>query len=170
MIEKMGWDDNNGLDVSGLPTPLPGPGLKQSIGINLPDPLSPDTMLHVWLRGDTRGRNTIVKAPELPADAPPVPAKAATATSLKAAINPTATGHAVTFTATVTVSGGGTAAGAVTFVAGNTTLGTGNLDSSGTATFRTSGLKAGIYSVAAVYGGSATCQGSTSAAVTLVAH
>ena len=170
MIEKMGWDDDNGLEVSGLPTPLPGPGLKQSIGINLPDPLSPDTMLHVWLRGDTRGRNTIVKAPELPADTLPAPAKAATATSLKAAINPTATGHAVTFTATVTVSGGGTAAGAVTFMAGKTTLGTGNLDSSGTATFSTSGLGAGIYSVAAVYGGSATCQGSTSSAVTLVAH
>jgi hypothetical protein len=170
MIEKMGWDDNNGLEVSGLPAPLPGPGLKQSIGINLPDPISPDTMLHVWLRGDTKGRNTIVKAPELPADTPPAPAKTATATSLKAAINPSTTGQAVTFTATVKVSGGGTAAGVVTFMAGNTTLGTGNLDSSGTATFSTSGLRAGIYSVAAVYGGSAGCQGSTSAAVTLVAH
>jgi hypothetical protein len=31
MIEKMAWDDSNGLDVSGLPAPLPGPGLKQSI-------------------------------------------------------------------------------------------------------------------------------------------
>jgi hypothetical protein len=96
--------------------------------------------------------------------------KAATATSLKAAINRSTTGHAVTFTATVTVPGGGTAAGAVTFLAGNTTLGTGTLDSSGTATFSTSGLSAGIYSVVAVYGGSPGCQGSTSAAVTLVAH
>jgi len=169
MIEKMGWDDDNGLEVSGLPAPLPGPGLKQSIGINLPDPVSPDTMLHVWLRGDPKGRNTIVKAPELPVDTSPVPTKAATATSLKAAINPSTTGQAVTFTAAVKVSGGGTAAGTVTFLAGNTTLGTGNLDSSGTATFST-GLSAGIYSVVAVYGGSAGCQRSTSAAVTLVAH
>jgi hypothetical protein len=169
MIEKMGWDDNNGLDVSGLPTPLPGPGLKQSIAIQLPDPLSPDTMLHIWLRGDAKGRSTTVKAPALPAGTPPT-TKAATATSLATAITPSKSGHAVTFTATVTVSGGGTAAGAVTFMTGNTTLGTGALDSSGTATFSTSGLSAGIYSVVAVYGGSPGCQGSTSAAVTLVAH
>jgi hypothetical protein len=176
MIEKMGWDDSNGLDVSGLPTPLSGPGLKQSIQVNLPDPFSPDTMLYVWLRGDTKGRTTIVKASDLPVGPPPsasppkASTKAATATSLNAAFNPTATGQAVTFTATVTVSGGGIAAGTVTFMAGNTTLGTGSLDSSGTATFSTSALSAGIYSVAAVYGGSAGCQGSTSATVTLVAH
>jgi hypothetical protein len=155
MIEKMGWDDDNGVDVSGLPTPLPGPGLKQSIRINLADPQSPDTMLYIWLRGDAKGRATTVKAPALPAGTPPT-SKAPTATSLKAAISRSATGHAVTFTAMVTVSGGGTAAGAVTFMAGNTTLGTGALDGSGTATFRTSGLSAGIYS--------------TSPAVTLVAH
>jgi hypothetical protein len=177
MIEKMGWDDSNGLDVSGLPTPLPGPGLKQSIQLNLPDPLSPDTMLYVWLRGDTKGRTTLVKAPDLPADASPTAAsaakasaKAATATSLKAEINPSTTGHAVTFTATVTIPGGGNASGTVTFMAGNTTLGTGSLDSSGTATFSTSALSKGIYSVVAVYWGSAGCQGSTSSAVTLVAH
>jgi hypothetical protein len=169
MIEKMGWDDNNGVDVSGLPTPLPGQGLKQSIRIDLPDPLSPDTVLYVWLRGDAKGRATIVKAPALPADAP-APTKAATNTSLKAAINPTKTGHSVTFTASVTISGGGTAAGSVTFLAGNTTLGSAALDNSGTASFTTSGLSAGIYSVVAVYGGSPACQGSTSAAVTLVAH
>jgi hypothetical protein len=169
MIEKMGWDDNNGLDVSGLPTPLPGPGLKQSIGINLPDPPSPDSVLYVWLRGDTKGRGTLIKAPALPAGTSAA-TKAATATSLEAAINPSKSGHAVTFTATVAVSGGGTAAGAVTFLVGNTALGTGTLDSSGRATFSTSGLSAGIYSVVAVYGGSPGCQGSTSPAVTLVAH
>jgi len=177
MIEKMGWDDSNGLEVSGLPIPLPGPGLKQSLPINLPDPPSPDTVLYVWLRGDTKGRTTVIKAPELQADAWPTPTsapkaarKAATATFLEAAIKPPKAGHAVTFTATVTVPGGGTAAGTVAFVAGNTTLGTSILDSSGTATFSTSALSAGIYSVVAVYGGSPSCQGSTSAAVTLVAH
>jgi hypothetical protein len=177
MIEKAGWDDSNGLDVSGLPAPLPGPGLKQSIQVNLPDPPSSDTVLYVWLRGDTKGRTTVIKASDLPADALPTPTaapkaarKAATATSLQAAIKPAETGHAVTFTATVTVSGGGTAAGAVAFMAGNTTLGTSSLDSSGTATFTTSALSAGIYSVVAVYGGSPVCQGSTSSTVTLVAH
>jgi hypothetical protein len=170
MIEKMGWDDSNGLEVSGLPAPLPGPGLKQSIQVNLPDPLAPDAVLYVWLRGDTKGRTTVIKAPKLPAEALPTPAKAVTATTLKAEISPSATGHAVKFTATVTVPGGGNAAGSVAFMAGDTTLGTGNLDSSGTATFSTSGLSAGIYSVVAVYAGSPDCQGSTSAAVTLVAH
>jgi hypothetical protein len=169
MIEKMGWDDSSELDVSGLPAPLPGPGLKQSIQVNLPDPPAPGTVLYVWLRGDTKGRSTTIKAPDLPAGTLPT-AKAATATSLKAEIKRSTTGHAVTFTATVTVPGGGTAAGAVTFMAGNTTLGTSVLDSSGTAAFSTSGLSAGIYSVVAVYGGSPECQGSTSAAVTLVAH
>jgi hypothetical protein len=170
MIEKAGWDDTNGLDVSGLPAPLPGPGLKQSIQVNLPDPLSPDTVLYVWLRGDTKGRSTAVKAPALPVGPPSAPTKAATATSLQAAIKPSETGHAVTFTARVTVSGGGTAAGTVAFMTGNTTLGTSSLDSSGTAVFTTSALSAGIYSVVAIYGGSPGCQGSTSAAVTLVAH
>jgi hypothetical protein len=165
MIEKMGWDDKNGLDISGLPTPLPGQGLKQSIQINLPDPPSPDMMLHVWLRGDDKGRNTTIKAPALPVG-PAVATKAATAISLNAAT----TGQAVTLTATVTVSGGGTAAGTVTFLTGNTTLGSGTLDSSGTATFTPSGLSAGIFSIVAVYGGSADCQGSTSAAVTVVSH
>ena len=169
MIAKMGWDDRNGLDVSGLPTPLPGQGLKQSIRINLPDPPSPDTLLHIWLRGDEKGRSTTIKAPALPVG-PPVASKAATATSLNSAINRSTTGQAITFTATVTVSGGGTPAGTVTFVAGNTTLGTGTIDSSGTATFSTSTLSAGIYGVVAVYGGSAVCQGSTSSAVTVVAH
>jgi hypothetical protein len=177
MIEKMGWDDSNGRDVSGLPAPLPGPGLKQSIQVNLPDPFSPDTVLYIWLRGDSKGRITAIKAPELPADAsaaatsaPKLPKKAATTVSLKAVISPSATGHVVTFTATVTAPGGGNAAGDVAFMTGNTTLGTGSLDSSGTATFSTSALTAGIYSVVAVYGGSPGCQGSTSEAVTLVAH
>jgi hypothetical protein len=126
-------------------------------------------MLHVWLRGDAKGRSTIIKAPALPAG-PQLATKAATATFLQAAINPSTTGEVVTFTAAVTASGGATAAGAVTFMAGNTTLGSSTLDSSGTATFSTSGLSAGIYSVVAVYGGSPGCQGSTSTAVTLVAH
>jgi hypothetical protein len=161
-IEKLGWDDSNGLNASGLPTPLPGPGLKQSIQVNLPDPIAPAAMLHVWLRGDAEGRATTIKAPPLIAGALP------TSTLIKTAPNPSATGEVITFTATVTTQGGGNPTGAVTFMAGNTTLGTGSLDSMGTATFSTPKLSAGSYNVEAVYGGSADCQGSTSAPVTLV--
>ena len=71
MIGKLGWDEGNAVDVSGLPSPLPGPGLKQSIEINLPDPMDPEGNLYVSLRGDRRGRPTTIKAPPLPA--PPAP-------------------------------------------------------------------------------------------------
>ncbi len=46
MIEKLGWDESNPVDLSGLPAPLPGPGLKQSIGskssrpAHIPTPIS----------------------------------------------------------------------------------------------------------------------------------
>jgi hypothetical protein len=166
MIEKMGWDDKTGTDVAGLPTPLPGQGLKQSIQIRLPDPPAADTTLRIWLRGDEKGRSTTIKAPALPEDT----TKAATGTALVASTKPSDSGQAVMFTATVTVPGGGTPVGAVTFMTGNTTLGSGMLDSSGNASLTTSGLSAGIYSVVAVYGGSASFQGSTSSPVTVVSH
>lgn len=70
MIEKLGWDDTSAVNVPGLPAPLPGPGLKQSLQINLPDPPSTDDTLYVWLRGDKTGRATTIKAPELPAPPP----------------------------------------------------------------------------------------------------
>lgn len=75
MMDKLGWDGAHAVAVSGLPAPLPGPGLKQSIEIALPDPPGPDTKLYVWLRGDQQGRATTVKAPALPAP-PPAPAPA----------------------------------------------------------------------------------------------
>ena len=66
MIEKLGWDKNTGLPVSGLPAPLPGQGLKQSIQVVLPDPPTPESSLYVWLRSDKQGRETTIKAPALP--------------------------------------------------------------------------------------------------------
>jgi len=72
MIQKLGWDDSTGVEISGLPMPLPGPGLKQSIEIRLPDPPNPATMLCVWLRGDKQARTSTIKAPALPAPLPPV--------------------------------------------------------------------------------------------------
>jgi hypothetical protein len=82
MIGKLGWDERSAVDVSGLPSPLSGPGLKQSIEINLPDPMDPEGNLYVWLRGDKQGRPTSIKAPELPAPPPPaIPQASDTPTS-----------------------------------------------------------------------------------------
>jgi len=70
MIQKLAWDKGAATDVAGLPAPLPGPGLKQSIGINLPDPPNPASALYVWLRGDQEGRATTITAPALPVPQP----------------------------------------------------------------------------------------------------
>ena len=192
MLEKLGWDDSSGLDVSSLPTPLPGPGLKQSIVVNLPNPPAAETCLYVWLRGDKQGRLTTIEAPVLPLVEPPAPvpssdsqaatgegnsasvsptqtvSKAITVTSISAAPAPASAGQAVTFTAVVTVSGpaAGIPTGTVSFIAGDTTLGTGTLDATGKATFITSTLPAGTYNVQAVYGGSPAFAGSTSTTIT----
>ena len=71
MIEKVGWDETSAVPVSDLPAPVPGPGLKQSLPIRLPDPPQPDATLAMWLRGDHQGRTTTLKAPALPAPPPP---------------------------------------------------------------------------------------------------
>ncbi|HXJ42302.1 MAG TPA: hypothetical protein VNH18_23685, partial [Bryobacteraceae bacterium] len=35
-IERLGWDENNGVAVTSLPAPLPGPGMQQSLQLLLP--------------------------------------------------------------------------------------------------------------------------------------
>src|SRR5262249_44785880 len=72
----------------------------------------------------------------------------------------------VTFTAIVT--GGSSATGTVTFMDGSTTLGTQLLNGSGQAGFTTSSLSVGSHSITAEYGGDATHDVSTSAALTQV--
>jgi hypothetical protein len=79
--------------------------------------------------------------------------KALTAESLTSSPNPSASGAAVTFTATVT-SSGGVPTGTVTFKKGTTTLGSATL-SGGVATFTTSTLPAGSSTIIANYGGTA---------------
>jgi DNA-binding beta-propeller fold protein YncE len=91
--------------------------------------------------------------------------KALTAESLASSQNPSAPGQAVTFTATVT-SSGGVPTGTVTFKHGATILGTGTL-SGGVATFTTSSLAAGSNTITAHYGGSAN-YATSSASVTQV--
>ena len=82
---------------------------------------------------------------------------------LTSSYNTAAYSHAVTFTATVTPG----ATGTVTFMAGNSTLGTATLNEDGRATFTTSALTPGSYEISAVYGGDTNYEASTSPALTL---
>jgi hypothetical protein len=87
----------------------------------------------------------------------------ATSATLASSVNPSNFGQAVTFTATVTGSGG-TPVGTVTFKDAGSAFGTATL-SGGNATFTISTLKSGTHTITAVYGGSAGFGGSTSAAL-----
>jgi hypothetical protein len=96
--------------------------------------------------------------------------QATTAISVKSAPNPSAVGQVVTFTAVVTLTSStvGSPTGTVSFNAGNTVIGTGTLDATGTATFSTSTLHAGKYDVKAVYSGSPAFEGNSSTVITQV--
>ena len=91
--------------------------------------------------------------------------KAATAATVVSSINPSAVGQSVTFTATVT-SPHTAATGTVTFKDGSTALGSGTLNSSGVATYKTSSLATGAHSITAVYAGDGNTLTSTSTALT----
>jgi Bacterial Ig-like domain (group 3) len=86
--------------------------------------------------------------------------KDTTSTALTSSVNPSIYDQSVTFTATVTPSGG-TPTGTVTFKDGSTRLGTGTLGS-GKATFNTKTLSVASHSITGVYGGSTDFSGSTS--------
>ena len=85
---------------------------------------------------------------------------AGTTISLASSANPSITGAAVTFTATVG-SSGKAASGTVTFMDGTATIGTANVNA-GVATFTTKGLTAGTHAIVARYGGDDGTQVSTS--------
>jgi hypothetical protein len=89
-------------------------------------------------------------------------AAATTTTTLTSSVNPSTFGQSVTLTATLSPTA---ATGSVTFFDGSTSLGTSTL-SAGVATLSTSALAVGSHSLTAVYGGSASYAGSTSAALT----
>ncbi len=77
-------------------------------------------------------------------------------------------GSPVTFTATVTgVAGHPTPTGTVNFMLGSTTLGSGTLNASGVASFISSAINGGNYSVTAVYAGDNIYSALTSAASAL---
>lgn len=88
-----------------------------------------------------------------------------TTTSVLSSVNPSALTQSVSFTATVT-SSGGTPAGTVTFMDGATVLGSASLNGSGETTFTTGALVPGAHSISAVYGGDTNYLGSTSSTLT----
>lgn len=93
---------------------------------------------------------------------------AGTTTTLTSSANPSVFGQGVTFTAAVSVAapGAGTPTGTVSFLDGATILGSGTLNASGQATLALASLAVGARPITAQYGGDATFNGSTSAALT----
>lgn len=89
-----------------------------------------------------------------------------TTTSLVSSANPSSQGQSVTFTATVApVGSGAVPTGSVTFKDGSAVLGSASLNTAGKASFATSSLTAGSHNVTAIYAGSTSYNGSTSAAL-----
>jgi len=89
-------------------------------------------------------------------------------TALSLSASTSTAGQPVTFTAKVTgPSGSPIPTGTVIFNNGTTSLGTGTLDATGTATYTTSSLSATSYTLTAVYGGDANYSSSTSSAMGL---
>ncbi len=95
-------------------------------------------------------------------------APATTATALTVVPASANTGAAVTFTATVTeTSGTSVPTGTVKFMNGSNMLGSASLNGTGVATFSSSTLAAGSYSVTAAYQGDSNNAASSSSAVAL---
>jgi Big-like domain-containing protein/VCBS repeat protein/FG-GAP repeat protein len=93
---------------------------------------------------------------------PPCIGKCATSIALASSLNPSIQGQSITFTATVTSTGGAPPSGEfVTFYNGSVFLGSAPL-SGGNASLRTSSLQAGILTITASYGGDANFAANTS--------
>jgi hypothetical protein len=58
MIGQLGWDQNIGVEVTGVPAAIPTEGQRQTLRVNLPDAPAPGAPLYVWLRGETASRAT----------------------------------------------------------------------------------------------------------------
>lgn len=61
VIERVGWDSQQGTPVESIPTPVLGDSSRQTLHIVLPWPApGPHAPLYVWLRGEHNGRKTVV--------------------------------------------------------------------------------------------------------------
>ena len=61
VIERVGWDAQNGVQADSIPTPVPGDSSRQTLRVVLPWPApGPHAPLYVWLRGEQTGRRTVV--------------------------------------------------------------------------------------------------------------
>jgi hypothetical protein len=87
MIQKIGWTESEPVEVNGLPAPLPGPGLKQTLELGLSDPPKPGATLWIWLRGDQEPRAANIRVSNLLADAEPQPERARRALAAAPASN-----------------------------------------------------------------------------------
>jgi hypothetical protein len=76
MISQLSWDQNLGIEVSTLPTAIPGQGQRQSLVVNLPDPPAPGAPLYLWMRGETEARATTASLTSPPQSSPANPARA----------------------------------------------------------------------------------------------
>jgi hypothetical protein len=85
-----------------------------------------------------------------------------TTVSLTSNANPATSGSPLTFSTTVTGTGG-TVSGSVTFADGATVIGRSGLNASGTATFTTTALSPGQHVITAVYSGDSNNSSNTSA-------
>lgn len=92
-----------------------------------------------------------------------------TVTLVSSSANPLSAGATVTFTATVSMTAGATADGAisgtVTFTDGTATLGTSTVDANGKATLQVASLAVGSHSIVAAYNGNTNYATSTSSAL-----
>jgi len=94
--------------------------------------------------------------------------KSATTTGLTLSNSAVTAGASITFTANIThTAGSAVPSGTVTFNNGSTKLGSATLDSTAKATFQTTSLAAGTYSVIASYSGDGNYNASTSSAGSL---
>ena len=61
IVEKVGWDALNGVEVDAIPTPVAGSPGVETLRVALPWPApAPHAPLFVWLRGEETGRQTSV--------------------------------------------------------------------------------------------------------------
>lgn len=153
--------NNNTLTATATLNPGVSAALTFSVTVasNVGNTTIADTASIAWTGNDASGSQSVLM------DTAVTGGMSSTTTTLTSSANPSVFAQSVTFTAKVSNSSTSAPAGSVTFYNGTTMLGTGTL-SGGVATFTTSTLAVGSYSITAVYGGDTNDYGSTSNTLT----